>query len=113
MRPPCAESILCILACIALSEATSNRPRPRPDWFEAITVCQPAWFRRAIASSAPGSGCHSSGVLMNASLSTLIVPSRSRITSFMAAALLREAREVGDAVHRLVQRGEQAQAVQA
>ena len=41
----------------------SNRPRPRPDWLVASTMCQPAWLSRAIASSAPGSGTHSSGEL--------------------------------------------------
>src|SRR5438105_1731077 len=54
MRPPWADSILCIFACMALSDATSNRPRPSPDWFDVITACQPAWFRRAIVSSALG-----------------------------------------------------------
>src|SRR3569832_225015 len=111
MRPPCAASSLCIFACIALSAAVSNRPRPRPDWFDAITVCHPAWFSRAIASSAPGKGGHSSGDLMYWSLSRLIVPSRSRMTSFMWSG--GEPREVGHSVHGLVQRHEQAQAVQA
>src|SRR5690349_9327100 len=113
MRPPYAASDLCILAWIALSEATSKRPRPSPDWLEATAMCQPAWLSRAIASSAPGSGIHSSGDLMNASLSTLMVPSRSRMTSFIAATLRGEPGEVGHAVHGLVQRGEQAEAIQA
>src|SRR6201746_2227435 len=100
---------------MALSEATSNSPRPRPDWLEAPATCQPAWFRRAIASSAPGSGTHSCGVLTNSSLSTLIVPSRSRMTSFMAGrcgVLLGKARQVGDPVHGLVQGSQQPEAVQ-
>src|SRR3954466_394391 len=100
---------------MALSELTSNSPRPRPDWLDAITQCQPAWFKRAIASSAPGSGSHSSGDLMNSSLSALMVPSRSRMTIFMAGplCLAGEPGKIGDAVHRLVQRGEQAEPVQA
>src|SRR4051812_9806212 len=112
MRPPNAASDLCILAWMALSDPTSNRPRPSPDWLDATATCQPAWFSRAIASSAPGSGCHSSGVLMNSSLSTLMVPSRSRMTSLMRSSL-GQAGQVGHAVHRLVQGGEQAEAVQA
>src|SRR6478609_4173257 len=113
-RPPCADSSLCILACMALSEATSNRPRPRPDWLDAITTWYPAWFMRAMASRAPGSGCHSCGDLMYWSLSTLMVPSRSRMTSFIGGSLLDDqARQVGHAVHGAVQGGEQAQAVGA
>ena len=83
MRPPCIASSFCILACMALSDTTSNSPRPSPDWLEATTTCQPAWFSRAMASSAPGSGSHSSGDLTNSSLSLLMVPSRSRMISFM------------------------------
>ena len=67
----------------ALSEAMSNRPRPRPDWLVATTACQPAWLSRAIASSAPGSGTHSSGDLTKSSRSSLMMPSRSRMTSFI------------------------------
>ena len=48
-------------ACTALTLAMSTRPRPMPAWLVATTTCQPAWFRRATASSAPGTGTHSSG----------------------------------------------------
>src|SRR5512140_124776 len=97
---------------MALSEATSNSPRPRPDWLEAMTACQPAWLSRAMASIAPGSGFHSSGDLMYSSLSALMVPSRSRMTSFMVRSC-RQAGQVRNPVHRLVQRGQQTQAVQS
>ncbi len=73
-------------AWMALSVAMSNSPRARPDWLVATTVCQPAWLRRAIASSEPGIGTHSSGDLTKSSRSSLIVPSRSRMTSFMRRA---------------------------
>ena len=63
MRPPNAASSRFIRAWIAFSVAMSNRPRARPDWLVAITVCQPAWLRRAIASSEPGIGTHSAGDL--------------------------------------------------
>ena len=72
-----------IFTCMALTAAMSNSPRPMPDWLVAMTVCQPAWLRRAIASSAPGSGNGgSSAALTKSSRSSLIVPSRSRTTSF-------------------------------
>ena len=61
----------------------SNRPRAMPDWLVATTTRQPPCVRRAIASMLPGSGFHSAGDLMYLSLSWLIVPSRSRITSFI------------------------------
>ena len=60
IRPPTSASSRFMRAWMALSAAMSNRPRARPDWLLAITVCQPAWFSRAIASSAPGTGTHSS-----------------------------------------------------
>ena len=47
---------LCILAWIALSGRCRTGRAPMPDWLVATTTCQPAWFRRAIASSAPGIG---------------------------------------------------------
>ena len=62
-KSPTAVNNLFILACMALSVAMSNKPRPKPDWLLATTTCQPAWLRRAIASSAPGRGIHSSGDL--------------------------------------------------
>ena len=105
MRPPTAASMLCILACMALSEATSNRPRPRPDWLVATTTCQPAWLSRAMASSAPGNGSHSDGDLTKSALSSLIVPSRSRMTSFISSLFseisLPPGRYGGDEVQRL------------
>src|SRR5882724_3364123 len=67
-----------------------------------MTTCHPAWLRRAMASSAPGRGIHSSGDLMNSSLSALMVPSRSRMTSFMASGLCGAApRPVGDGLYRV------------
>ena len=33
-----AAAARCILACIALRAAMSNRPRPMPDWFDATTT---------------------------------------------------------------------------
>ena len=52
-----APAALCIMcACTAFSAAMSIMPRPMPDWLVATTACQPAWFSRAIASSAPGIG---------------------------------------------------------
>ena len=61
MRPPCVASAAISFWCMVFSAAMSNRPRPSPDWLVAMTTCQPLWFSRAIASSAPGSGSHSSG----------------------------------------------------
>ena len=111
-----AASILCILACIALSEATSNRPRPRPDWFDATTTCQPAWLSRAIASSAPGSGVHSSGVLTKSSRSHVdgaVAVEDDELHGVRDVGSGGEPLEqVGDAVHRRVQRRQQAQAVE-
>ena len=43
-------------------------------------------------------------ILTKSSLSALMVPSRSRMTSFMACRSGGQARQVGHAVHRLVQR---------
>ena len=60
---------LCIFSWIAFSVAMSNRPRPMPDWLVATTTRKPAWLSRAIASRLPGIGRHSSGDLMNWSLS--------------------------------------------
>src|SRR5471032_2292323 len=60
---------------------------------------------------------HSSGDLMNASESTLITPSRSRITSFLFALvgmvwrIRRKLRNVRDAIHLLMQCAEKSQAV--
>src|SRR5512135_874246 len=72
---------------------------------------------RAIASRLPGIGRHSPGLLMNWSLSWLMTPSRSRITSFaeraMRADLYREARDVGDAVHGRRDAAQQREAVAA
>src|SRR5687767_2698360 len=74
-------------------------------------------------SRLPGSGRHSSGALMKASLSWLITPSRSRMTSFIGWRQAGERREergadshgepgdVRDAVHRLLELGEQCDAV--
>src|SRR4051794_13685410 len=67
-----------------------------------------------MASSEPGSATHSSGDLMNASESTLITPSRSRMTTFlvgMACGSGGEPGNVRDAIHLLMQRAEQGQAV--
>jgi hypothetical protein len=83
IRPPTVLKSLFILACMALSVAMSNKPRPKPDWLLATTTCQPAWLRRAMASRAPGNGIHSSGDLMKSSLSWLMVPSRSKMTSLL------------------------------
>src|ERR1044072_6318686 len=69
-----------------------------------------------MASSEPGSATHSSGDLMNASESALITPSRSRITTFlvgMARGSGGESRNVGDAIHLLMQRAEQGQPIGA
>jgi hypothetical protein len=55
-----------------------------PDWLVATTTRKPAWFKRAMASRLPGIGRHSSGDLMNWSLSRLITPSRSRTISLTA-----------------------------
>src|SRR6478736_2151330 len=105
---------------MALSAAMSKRPRPMPDWFDAIATCQPAWFRRAMASRLPGIATHSSGDLMNASESTLITPSRSRMTSFLFGFMERapelarsrgELRNVRDAIHLLMQRAKECQPV--
>jgi len=41
---PLAASMECILACMALRDTTSNRPRPKPLWLVATTTCHPAWF---------------------------------------------------------------------
>src|SRR6186713_2539539 len=113
MRPPSSASSRFIRAWIALSAEMSSRPRARPDWLVAITVCQPAWLSRAIASSEPGIGTHSAGDLTKSSRSSLIVPSRSRMTSFTTRLLDGETRQVGDAVHRRPQRGQQGEAVGA
>jgi hypothetical protein len=51
------------VVCTALTAAMSIMPRPMPDWLVATTACQPAWFSRATASSAPGIGTHSSGAV--------------------------------------------------
>src|SRR5487761_2743771 len=64
MRPPSWFTALCILSCMALSVAISNKPRPRPDWLVATTTRKPAWVKRAIASRLPAMGFHSSGLLM-------------------------------------------------
>src|SRR6218665_2052806 len=115
-RPPTVASSLCILLCMALSVATSKRPRPSPDWLDATTTCQPAWLSLAIASSAPGSGFHSASDLTKSSLSSLMVPSRSRMTSFIvwvAGMSGGQAGQVSHAVHGIVQALEQAQAVGA
>jgi hypothetical protein len=98
-------------AWIAFSRLMFSRPRASPDWLVAMTVCQPAWLRRAIASSAPGIGTHSSALLTKSSRSSLMVPSRSRMTSFMAGASLRQPRQVGDPVHRRAQHGQQGEPV--
>jgi hypothetical protein len=101
--------MVCIFACMALSEATSNSPRPKPDWLLTTTTCHPAWLRRAMASRAPGKGSHSEGDLTYSALSSLMVPSRSRMTSFISAC---QSRQIGHAVHGDVQAFEQALAVQ-
>ena len=59
----------------------SNRPRPKPDWLDATTTRQPAWFRRATASSAPGWGAQSSGVRTKSSGICPSDPSRSSTMS--------------------------------
>src|SRR4029078_12108585 len=59
-----------------ISGAMSNRRRPSPDWLGATIPRNPAWLSREIASRLPGIGRHSSGDLMNWSLSWLITPSR-------------------------------------
>jgi hypothetical protein len=46
---------------MAFKVATSKSPRPKPDWFDATTTRQPAWFIFAMASKARGKGRHSSG----------------------------------------------------
>ena len=54
------------------------------------TAVMPAdWMSRAMASSAPGIGTHSSGDLTKSSRSSLMVPSRSRMMSFMGWCWLR------------------------
>src|SRR5687768_8018711 len=98
MRPPWRKTISIILSLMALSVAMSNRPRPIPDWLVATAIRQPPWCRRAIASIEPGIGRHSAGDLMYWSLSKLITPSRSRMTSFKTTSG-REPGDVGDAVH--------------
>src|SRR5450830_1376657 len=99
----------------------SNSWRAMPDWFDATTTRYPAWFRRAIASSEPGMGIHSSGDLMKSGESWLITPSRSRMMSFCCVSFGCGAcgivssgsqfRDVGHAIHHAVQRREQRQAV--
>src|SRR5690349_16799541 len=59
----------------------------------------------------PGNGCHSSTVLMYASESALITPSRSSITSFGVASDILQQRDVRDAQEQLTQRVQQSQAV--
>src|SRR4051794_37791385 len=98
MRPPSSVRARFILAWIAFSVAMSNRPRASPDWLVATTVCQPAWFSRAIASSEPAIGTHSSGDLTKSSRSSLIVPSRSRMMSFIACSARHEG-QIGDLIH--------------
>jgi hypothetical protein len=69
MRPPSGASALYILSLMAFSVAMSSSPRPTPDWLEHTTTRYPEWVSRAIASRLPGIGFHSSGDLMNWSLS--------------------------------------------
>ena len=83
MRPPWRKTISIILSFMALNVAMSKSPRPMPDWLVATTMRKPPWCMRAMASIAPGIGCHSAGDLMYLSLSWLMTPSRSRMTSFM------------------------------
>lgn len=64
-RPPAWAMALVIFSLMALRVSMSNSPRPTPDWFEATTTRQPDSLRRAMASSEPGIGFHSSGDLMN------------------------------------------------
>src|SRR5436309_12620905 len=65
-----------------------------------------------MASRLPSIGRHSFGDLMNCSLSWLIVPSRSRMTSFTASPpSFCELRQVGDPVHGCVQYAKEPDAV--
>src|SRR5690606_37023512 len=116
---------------MALSVSMPNRPRPTPDWLDATTTRQPHWLRRAMASSAPGMGFHSSGDLMNWSESTLMTPSRSRMMSFIGMVVYpglcdaravagrragrsgRQARDVGHLVHQAGKLRQQRDAVGA
>ena len=50
------EQLVHLHACMALTAAMSNSPRPMPDWLVATTVCQPAWLSARSRSSAPGTG---------------------------------------------------------
>src|ERR1700760_4784746 len=74
-----------------------------------------------MASRLPGMATHSSGDLMNASESTLITPSRSRMTSFLFVTMWAafsafsgsELRNIRDAVHLLMKRVQQRETVVA
>src|ERR1019366_7781340 len=52
-----------------------------------------------MASSAPGTGTHSSGAFAKSSRSSLIVPSRSRMMSFIGAGSVRHQGQIGHLVH--------------
>ena len=66
--------------------AMSNRPRADARLVGRHHDAIAGLVRRAIASRLPGIGLHSSGDLMYWSLSWLMVPSRSRMMSFMRRA---------------------------
>ena len=79
--PPASLTERYIFSWMRIRVSRSNRPRATPDWLVATTTRQPARCRRAIAARLPGIGCHSPGDLMYSSESSLMTPSRSRITS--------------------------------